>query len=77
MPGRVAHGTAHAYVRLDFIEALTRLGTKSVILTVVDLFSNYCHFIPLAYPYSDRIGGASFLRRDCAPPWRAPVHGLR
>jgi IS30 family transposase len=37
---------------LDFIEALPRVGSKSIILTVVDRFSKYCHFIPLAHPYS-------------------------
>jgi hypothetical protein len=39
-------------VALDFIEALPRVRGKSVILTVVDRFSKYCHFIPLAHPYS-------------------------
>jgi len=38
-------------IGLDFIEALPRVGGKSVILTVVDRFSKYCHFIPLAHPY--------------------------
>jgi len=37
---------------LDFVEALPRVGGKSVILTVVDRFSKYCHFIPLSHPYS-------------------------
>ena len=31
---------------------MPRVRGKSVILTVVDRFSNYCHFIPLAHPYS-------------------------
>jgi hypothetical protein len=39
-------------VALDFVEALPRVGGKSVILTVVDRFSKYCHLIPLAHPYS-------------------------
>lgn len=39
-------------IGIDFIEALPRVGGKSVILTVVDHFSKYCHFIPLAHPYS-------------------------
>jgi hypothetical protein len=39
-------------IGLDFVEALPRVGGKSVILTVVDYFSKYCHFIPLAHPYS-------------------------
>jgi hypothetical protein len=37
---------------MDFIEALPRVGGKSVILTVVDRFSKYCHFIALGHPYS-------------------------
>jgi hypothetical protein len=41
-----------ADVGLDFIEALSHVNGKSVILTVVDRFSKYCHFIPLAHPYS-------------------------
>jgi hypothetical protein len=39
-------------IALDFVEALPRVRGKSVILTVVDQFSKYCHFIPLAHPYS-------------------------
>ena len=37
---------------MDFIEALPKVGGKSVILTVVDRLSKYAHFIPLAHPYS-------------------------
>jgi hypothetical protein len=39
-------------IDIDFVEALPRVGGKSVILTVVDRFSKYCHFIALAHPYS-------------------------
>lgn len=39
-------------VALDFVEALPRVRGKTVILTVVDRFSKYAHFIPLAHPYS-------------------------
>jgi hypothetical protein len=39
-------------VALDFLEALPRVRGKSVILTVVDRFSKYCHLIPLAHPCS-------------------------
>lgn len=39
-------------IGLDFVEALPRVGGKSVILTVVDRFCKYCHFIPLAHPYT-------------------------
>jgi hypothetical protein len=41
-----------ADIGLDFVEALPRFRGKSVILMVVDRFSKYCHFIPLAHPYS-------------------------
>jgi hypothetical protein len=41
-----------ADVGIDFIEALPRVQGKTVILSVVDLFSKYCHFIPLAHPYT-------------------------
>ncbi|KAF0895463.1 hypothetical protein E2562_012467 [Oryza meyeriana var. granulata] len=44
--------TVWADIGLDFMEALPRVGGKSVILTVVDRFSKYCHFIPLAHPYT-------------------------
>jgi len=37
---------------MDFIKALPKVGGKSVILTVVDHFSKYAHFIPLGHPYT-------------------------
>jgi hypothetical protein len=37
---------------MNFIEALQKVGSKSVILTIVDRLSKYAHFIPLAHPYS-------------------------
>jgi hypothetical protein len=39
-------------IGMDFIEALPRVGGKSVILTIVDRFSKYYHFIPLTHLYS-------------------------
>jgi hypothetical protein len=39
-------------ISMDFIEALPKVGGKSVILIVVDRLSKYAHFIPLAHPYS-------------------------
>ena len=39
-------------IALDFVEALPRVRGKTVILTVVDRFSKYCHFVPLAHPYT-------------------------
>ncbi|WVZ77751.1 hypothetical protein U9M48_025578 [Paspalum notatum var. saurae] len=41
-----------ADISLDFIEGLPKVGGKSVILTVVDRFSKYAHFIALGHPYS-------------------------
>jgi hypothetical protein len=40
-----------ADISMDFIEGLPKVGSKSVILTVVDRFSKYAHFIPLGHPY--------------------------
>jgi len=37
---------------MDFIEALPKVGSKSVILIVVDRFSKYAHFNQLGHPYT-------------------------
>jgi hypothetical protein len=37
---------------MDFVEGFSRVGGKSVILTMVDCFSKYAHFITLEHPYS-------------------------
>jgi hypothetical protein len=44
--------TVWADIGLDFIEALPKVDRKSVILSVVDRFSKYCHFIALGHPYT-------------------------
>jgi hypothetical protein len=38
-------------ISMDFIKGLPKVGSKSVILTVVDHFSKYAHFIALGHPY--------------------------
>lgn len=37
---------------MDFIEGFPKVGGKAVILTVVDHFSKYSHFILLSHPYT-------------------------
>jgi hypothetical protein len=37
---------------MDFVEGFPKVGGKLVILTVVDRFSKYVHFIALGHPYS-------------------------
>jgi hypothetical protein len=48
-------------IALDFVEALPQVCGKSVILTVVDRFIEYCHFIPLAHPYSAKSVAQDFF----------------
>jgi hypothetical protein len=39
-------------ISMDSIEGLPKVNGESVILTVVDKFSKYAHFIPLGHPYT-------------------------
>jgi hypothetical protein len=48
---------------MDFVEGFLCINDKSIILTVVDRFLKYAHFITLGYTIHDNIGGTSFLRR--------------
>jgi hypothetical protein len=41
-----------ADIALDFVEGLSRVHGKSVILTVVDRFSEQAHFLALSHPYT-------------------------
>jgi hypothetical protein len=46
---------------LDFVEGFPKVGCKSVILTVVDWFSKYTHFIALGHPYTATTVAESFF----------------
>jgi hypothetical protein len=39
-------------ISMDFIDGFPKVGGKSVILTVVDRFFKFAHFIALSHPYS-------------------------
>jgi transposase InsO family protein len=50
-----------ADVGIDFIDALPRVQGKTVILSVVDHFSKYCHFIALAHMYTAETVAQAFF----------------
>jgi hypothetical protein len=56
MPSGVWHD-----IVLDFVEGFPMVSGKSVILTVVDGFSKYAHFITLNHPYSTTMVAKSFF----------------
>lgn len=47
---------------MDFVEGLPNSGGKNCILVIVDRFSKYTHFIPLAYPFSALTMAKLFLQ---------------
>jgi hypothetical protein len=48
-------------IALDFIEGFPKVSSKSVILTVVDRFLKYAHFIALGHPYSTTTVAKAFF----------------
>jgi hypothetical protein len=40
-------------IAMDFVEGFSKVGGKSVVLTVVDQFSKIAHFMPLGHPYTE------------------------
>jgi hypothetical protein len=46
---------------MDFVEGFPKVGGKSMILTVVDRFSKFAHFIPVGHPYSAALVAKAFF----------------
>lgn len=46
---------------MDFVEGLPKVAHKSVILTVVDRFSKYAHFVTLSHPFTVQSVAQVFL----------------
>ena len=57
-------------IAMDFVEGFSRVGGKSVILTVVDRFSKMAHFIALSHPYSASSVARAFFDNI------VPLHGF-
>lgn len=55
-----------ADISIDFMEELPKVHGKSVILTVVDRFSMYAHFISLGHPYTTASVAQAFFTTLCA-----------
>ncbi|KAF0930229.1 hypothetical protein E2562_030873 [Oryza meyeriana var. granulata] len=50
-----------ADISLDFVEGFPKVHGKSVVLTVVDRFSKYAHFIALGHSYSTASVATAFF----------------
>lgn len=53
--------SAFQVISMDFIEGLPRSGRFNSILVVVDKFSRFAHFIPLAHPFSASTVATAFM----------------
>jgi hypothetical protein len=49
-------------ISIEFIKGFPKVGGKSVVLTVVDIFSKFAHFIALGHPYSAALVPKAFFR---------------
>lgn len=52
---------AWTHLTMDFIEGLPKSNGKEVILVVVDRFTKYAHFIPLAHLYTVHSVAQAFM----------------
>jgi hypothetical protein len=49
-------------ISMDFIEGMPKSATASCILVVVDKFTKFAHFTPLAHPYTDNSVASLFFQ---------------
>jgi transposase InsO family protein len=47
---------------MDFVDGLPKSGGFNCIMVVVDKFSRYAHFVPLAHPYTAHSVALAFMR---------------
>lgn len=48
-------------ISMDFVEGLPKSDHYSCVLVVVDTFSKYAHFVPLAHPYTAQSVATAFM----------------
>jgi hypothetical protein len=62
--------TIWADIAMDFIEGFLKVGDKLVVLTVIDRFSKFGHFIVLGHPYTASSVAKAFFHQI------VQLHGL-
>jgi hypothetical protein len=48
-------------ISMDFIEGLPKLAHYNCVLVIVDKFTRYAHFLPLAHPYTASLVATTFM----------------